>query len=358
MHKNDFAPTPPMGWDSCTCSEKTIDEGKIKAGADYIARHLKKYGWEYIIINCSLSPAHIDCFGSLTNYIQRLGLKSGIHIASDIPCCQGRNHPSDSQAYYDSILNLCASMGADLIKWDSLSTGSVCRREPEMLSSALKRCSRPMILAYSPKQARLEDGWRYAAHTNMWQISGNLQDDFEAHKDVFQQCEWWQTHVRKGCYPDCGTLSPAILGQTHSGLNNNCFTMEEARSILTLRYLFGSPIMLSGDITRINEEAFHFLTNRKLLALLSPEYVPRQFSRDDRKAIWQADNIINGEHYVALFNLSQKIQTMVVPLHDLGYYSSSAKLTDLWRGNLASTVRGNISVKLAPHDCMIYKVEF
>lgn len=35
-------------WD---CYGPTVEEHEVKANADYMAEHLKEYGWEYIVVN-------------------------------------------------------------------------------------------------------------------------------------------------------------------------------------------------------------------------------------------------------------------------------------------------------------------
>ena len=53
-NKNDFhswAPTPPMGWNSWDCFGPTVTEAEVKANADYMASHLKEYGWQYIVVD-------------------------------------------------------------------------------------------------------------------------------------------------------------------------------------------------------------------------------------------------------------------------------------------------------------------
>ena len=50
-NKNDFAPTPPMGWNSYDYYDTTVNEEQVKANADYMAAHLKKHGWEYIVVD-------------------------------------------------------------------------------------------------------------------------------------------------------------------------------------------------------------------------------------------------------------------------------------------------------------------
>ena len=43
------AKTPPLGWNSWDCFGAAVTEEQLKANADYMAKYLKPYGWEYIV---------------------------------------------------------------------------------------------------------------------------------------------------------------------------------------------------------------------------------------------------------------------------------------------------------------------
>lgn len=49
MDKNTFAQTPPMGWNSWDCYGAAVTEEILLKNTDYMAEHLKQYGWEYIV---------------------------------------------------------------------------------------------------------------------------------------------------------------------------------------------------------------------------------------------------------------------------------------------------------------------
>ncbi len=117
MNKNNFALTPPMGWNSWDCYGASVTEKEAKANADYMAKHLKQFGWQYIIVDIqwyepmasgteyqNLAPLCMDEYGRLvpavnrfpsveeglgflplSEYIHSLGLKFGIHIMRGIP---------------------------------------------------------------------------------------------------------------------------------------------------------------------------------------------------------------------------------------------------------------------------------
>ena len=44
-------PTPPMGWNSWDSYGTSVNEQQVKANADWMAKHLKAYGWQYITVD-------------------------------------------------------------------------------------------------------------------------------------------------------------------------------------------------------------------------------------------------------------------------------------------------------------------
>lgn len=184
MNKNDFVPAPPMGWNSWDCYGASVNEEQLLGNADYMAMHLKQYGWEYIVCDIqwyepqatstqynSFYPLCMDEYSRLipaenrfpsakggagfkpiADYIHNLGLKFGIHIMRGIPrqavhaaapiqgtsktardiahsfsICSwntdmyGINPNADgAQEYYDSLFDLYASWGVDFVKVDDI----------------------------------------------------------------------------------------------------------------------------------------------------------------------------------------------------------------------------------------------
>lgn len=344
MNKNDFAPNPPMGWNSYDYYDTSVDELHIKANADYMATHLKKYGWEYIVVDIQwyakgagtkrnefqyipFSDLQIDeysrlfpdierfpssangaGFAPLAEYIHSLGLKFGIHIMRGIPRIAAHNHskikgsnltadmianPSsicgwnpdmygvrdtaDGQAYYDSLLELYASWGVDFIKCDDICNTNLyrenqysARREIEMLSTSIQRCGRPIVLSLSPGPALIDKSWHYQKYANMWRITDDFWDKWDLLKDMFNRCELWQSHVSKGCYPDCDMLPLGYLGKGFGEERTTNFTKDEQRTMMTLWCLFGSPLMLGAEMTKLDAWTLSLLTNTKILELLTP----------------------------------------------------------------------------------------
>lgn len=128
QEQSALAPTPPMGWNSYDCYGATVTASEVKANADYVAKYLKRYGYDYIVVDfcwfypnapqSRISPPQqkrlsdggfspmlaMDHYGRLlpvirrfpaaaggkgfkplADYIHSLGLKFGIHIMRGIP---------------------------------------------------------------------------------------------------------------------------------------------------------------------------------------------------------------------------------------------------------------------------------
>lgn len=244
-----LAATPPMGWNSWDAYATTIREPQVRATARYIARHLKRYGWRYVVIDEGWyegAPASgqtgpsvtLDRFGRyipnprrypssangagmkpLADYIHSLGLKFGIHILRGVPkqavaanspiagsSFRARDAADESspcpwnglnwgakpgsaagQAYYDSIARLYASWGVDFLKVDCISSHPYRGEEIRMMSAALRAAGRPIVLSLSPGPAPLAHAATLVANSQMWRMADDLWDLWEGRGDAFPQ---------------------------------------------------------------------------------------------------------------------------------------------------------------------------
>ncbi len=182
MNKS-IAKTPPLGWNSWDCFGAAVNEKQLKQNADYMAKHLKQFGWEYIVCDIqwyepkakdnnynNFTEVCLDKYGRLipaenrfpsaaggkgfkpiADYVHSLGLKFGIHIMRGVPrqavhqnlpikgsrkkcrdiahhfsVCSwntdmyGCQNSEAAQAYYNSIIELYAAWGVDFIKCDDI----------------------------------------------------------------------------------------------------------------------------------------------------------------------------------------------------------------------------------------------
>jgi len=245
-----LAPTPPMGWNSWDAYAQNITEAQVKENADFIAKKLKQYGWNYVVVDegwylpdPGLSTAVnkgfvMDAYGrflpsatrfpsaageagfkALGDYLHAEGLKFGIHILRGIPRgavernlpiagsgyrAQDAADPSDTcpwntydygvrsnaagQAYYDSLAKQYAGWGVDFIKVDCISDHPYKGAEIRMIREALDKTGRPIVLSLSPGPTNVSHADEVRRYAEMWRIS----DDFWDHWGVWKGHEFSQ----------------------------------------------------------------------------------------------------------------------------------------------------------------------
>lgn len=239
-----LAATPPMGWNSWDAYAETVSESDIRANAKWMAEHLKKFGWQYIVVdsgwyvtnhsagtNAANAEFRLDAFGRympavntfpsaaqgegfkpLADFVHSLGLKFGLHILRGIPKEAVRKslpiagtsahaaeaaNTSDTcpwnpftygldasklyaQAYYDSIAQLYASWGVDFLKVDCISDHPYKGDEIRMINQAVRRAGRPIVLSLSPGPTALDKADEVSKYAQMWRISDDVWDLWES----------------------------------------------------------------------------------------------------------------------------------------------------------------------------------
>ncbi|MBR5421186.1 MAG: glycoside hydrolase family 27 protein [Lachnospiraceae bacterium] len=152
--KNACAPRPPMGWNSYDYYDTTVTEDRVLANAEYMAKELKAFGWEYIVVDIEwyapgagsqrdkfqyipFSKLAMDeysrllpdperfpsskdgaGFKPLADKVHALGLKFGIHIMRGIPRQAAHAHTK--------------LLGTELTAADVANPSSISRWNPDM----------------------------------------------------------------------------------------------------------------------------------------------------------------------------------------------------------------------------------
>ena len=250
-----------MGWNSWDSYGTTVREEQVKANADWMAEHLAKYGWQYIVVDIQWyepnaqghdykpgAPLTMDDFGRLmpavnrfpssangagfkplADYVHGKGLKFGIHIMRGVPrqaveknlpikgtpyhaadiadkdnaCCWNPDMwgvdttKPGSQEYYDSIAELYASWGVDFIKADDMGSHLYQPAEMKALSQAIRKTGRQTVLSISPGPAPLSEAEFFEKYAQMWRISDDFWDDWKLLRQQFDFARDWAPFVGK-----------------------------------------------------------------------------------------------------------------------------------------------------------------
>ena len=272
----DWALTPPMGWNSWDCYGPTVTENEVKANADYMAGHLEKFGWKYIVVDIRWyvendkahgynetdpiyvvdkygrllpsplrfpSAANRKGFKALADYVHSKGLKFGIHIMRGIPKeAVKRNTPIlGSKAKAADIFSkelLCHWLG-DMYTVDAGKDGAqeyynslfklyaswgvdfikvddlsvpYHNKEIEMIRKAINKTGRKIVLSTSPGETPIADANHIINHANMWRIVNDFWDNWSQLKDHFDVCNRWAPFIGNGHFPDADMLPLGRIG--------------------------------------------------------------------------------------------------------------------------------------------------
>jgi alpha-galactosidase len=421
-----LAATPPMGWNSWDAYGETVSESDIKANAAWMAEHLKAYGWEYVVVdsgwyvtnhsagtNAAAAEFSLDDYGRYTpavntipsaensagfkplaDYVHSLGLKFGIHILRGVPKeAVRRNLPiagssyhakaaadiTDScpwnpfnyglkagspaaQAYYDSIARLYAEWGVDSLKVDCISSHPYKSDEIRMISVALHKVRRPIVLSLSPGPAPLEKATELRRYAQMWRISDDVWDVWYSDKNFpqgvgnqFARAAKWAAFSGQGHWPDAdmlpiGRLEPAAGWEQP---RTTRLTHDEQRTLLTLWSIFRSPLIMGGNLTLCDDWTQSALTNGELIGVDQHSTNSHAVISTDKAAVWLSTPESEDGAYVAIFNLDAVPQKFHYLWKDLGLKRANYGLRDLWEHEDLGS-KEFIEITLPPHGSAIY----
>ena len=404
---------PPMGWNSWDCYGTAVTEEIVLQNARYMAQHLKPYGWEYVVVDIQWYQPTADThdyipfaeccmdewgrmvpapnrfpsgFRALADEIHSLGLKFGIHIMRGIPrmaahrrlpihgseytCADAANpnsicmwnpdmygarsgHPA-ALAYYESIFRLYAEWGVDFVKCDDIAREYPhCEREIEILSQACRTCGRGIVLSLSPGPAPVERAEHLKKYANMWRITDDFWDDWRLLKAMFERAEKWCIHSGPGHWPDADMLPVGALRQNTDPSYWTKFTHAELRTMMTLWCMMRSPLMIGGEMTKFDDFSLKLLTNAPLLEIEKATHCAHPLYTTDAASAWIAPRVDGQGVYAALFNLSDKAQTLEISADELGL-PAIAEAAELWSGKKGKKIKA----KLAAHDAAVWLVKY
>ena len=334
-------------------------------------------------------------FGPLAQYVHSLGLKFGIHILRGIPVQAVRENlpiagstfharqaaladapcpwsPDNDgvaanaagQAYYDSIVRLYARWGVDFIKADCIASHPYAAAEIGMLARAVRTAGRPMVLSLSPGPAPLGRLAQLRRDANLWRISNDVWDLWRSAQaypqgveNQFKRLARWAPLARPGHWPDADMLAIGYLGPQPGwgSARWSRLTHAEQRTYMTLWCIARSPLMIGGNLTRMNRWTLSLLDDRQVIAVDQQARDAHQVLARDRFVVWTSRPQQGRGRYLAAFNLAGKARTLNVSWRALGLAPGRYRLRDLWQRRTLGRANA-LTVRLAAHGSVLYRL--
>ncbi|WP_312093098.1 glycoside hydrolase family 27 protein [Niallia sp.] len=357
----------PFGWEYIVVDIQWAEpEAKSTRYNQFFPLNMDEYSRLIPAENRFPSSKQGQGFKALGEYIHQLGLKFGIHIMRGIPrqavhqntAIKGTDKRArdiamnnicpwnsdmygvnvdmpEGQLYYDSLMELYASWGVDFIKVDDIAYSRLYddahKKEIAAIRKAIDKTKRPIVLSLSPGPAQLKNGTFLQEHANMWRLTDDFWDHWDALYRMFDRAEEWVSYVRPGNWPDCDMLPLGHIGiravDGGGGDNWTRFTKDEQYLLMSLWTIFQSPLMYGGTLPDIDDFTLSLFTNEEVLDMYQTLTYRRQVYRDDNWIVWEG----RSEHneYIAFFNVGES--NLEIPRELANRFVGANKVVrDLW----------------------------
>jgi alpha-galactosidase len=387
-----LALTPHMGWNSWYVWENHVTDPIMRAAADaMVSTGLRDHGYQYINIDdCwAVKPGATDpVFGgaprdpqgrvnanarfpymkALTDYIHSKGLKAGIYTSPGPLTCAG--HVGAYQ-YEQQDARRFAQWGFDFLKYDWCSYDRVAKDHslPELqkpyrlMAGILRRQDRDIVLNLCQYGMGQVWKWGKAVGGNSWRTAGDLGGSFAGipaalFRDGFDV--YAREHLERFAGPG-GWNDPdyLLLGDISNWKGQTVptpLTPNEQYTQVSLWCLVAAPLILSGDITRLDAFTLSLLSNDEVIDVdQDPLGRPgRRIARHDDGEVWAKD-MEDGTQAVGLFNRGETEATVGIAWQELGL-SGSRTVRDLWRQRDLGTFTRQFQAAVPPHGVVLVRL--
>jgi alpha-galactosidase len=367
-----LAQTPPMGWNSWNAFGFNVNADKVRAAADAMVKNgLAAKGYQYIGIDDAWQGTRDpdgmiranEQFGdikALADYVHSKGLRFGIYSSPGPKTCANfegsYQHELDDARWY-------AKSGVDYLKYDWCSYSKIAgsdtsleaaQRPYQVMRDALDKVDRDIV--YSMCQYGSHDVWNWGARVggNLWRTTTDIQDSWISIVDNgFSQAPISRFST-VGHWNDPDLL---VVGRVGWGaaLRDSRLTPAEQLTHITLWSMLSAPLMVSCDMTEMDQFTRDLLTNTEVIDIdQDPLGRGAQPTRiDGTIEIWTKP-LFDGTTAVAVFNRGRMAKDVGVKWSDIGL-AGTLPVRDLWQRKDLGKL-DQIKLHVLRHGAVLLKV--
>ncbi len=397
--------TPPMGWNSWYCWSEAVSHDNIrKAAAAMDASGLADHGWTYINIDDCWQGERRGEAGAiqgnekfpdmpgLCDYIHDRGLKAGIYSTPWMGSYAGfvggtepeegydeyalpadkRRQPGQLFGRYprairkgmgevgprwhcDADARQWAAWGFDYVKYDWNPNDTPTT---ERLHEELKNCGRDIVFSIS-NTAPYENARGLSRLANCWRNTGDITDRWWSISYIVSRQKKWLKFSAPGHFNDPDMLQVGSFGMPNRGdgkFKKSRLLPVEQYSQVSLWCIMGAPLMLSCDLSGIDDFTRGLLTNDEVLSVNQdplgavPRCIPAGFMRE----VWLRE-MYDGSIAVCFFNRFPFRFRIKLNLEGAGLFSSCIG-RDIWRQKDLGIFEGEVSCTVPGHGVVMMKL--
>lgn len=384
---NTIALTPHMGWNSWyQLGDKVSDDAIRKAADAMVSSGLIDHGYMYVNIDdCwAVKPGATDKtfagrprdaqgnvqptsrfpnMKALTDYIHSKGLKAGIYTSpGPVTCanCVGAyGHEAQDARQF-------AAWGFDFLKYDWCSYGQVAggdsraqlRKPYALMWDELEKQDRDIVLNLC--QYGMGNVWEWGREVgNSWRTAGDLGGGLDympsaMDRDVFELFgrNVLQKYCGPGAWNDPDYLS---LGYFWEGAPSP-LAPNEQYAHMSLWCLLAAPLILGGDITRLDQFTLGLLSNDEVIEIDQDPLgkAALRVVRVQGAEVWAKD-MEDGSKAVGLFNRGEEDRSITVKWSDIGIRGRQT-VRDVWRQQDLGEFTDTFSTPVGWHGVVLLRI--
>lgn len=391
-----LALTPPMGWSSWYVYFSSITGKKIrKAAAAMVSSGMANVGYQYINIDDCwtninrtnvyvpdsarvgpprdskgniLPNVYFSDMKSLTQYIHSLGLKAGIYSSPGPHTCTGM---TGSYGHVEQDARQFAKWGFDFLKYDWCSYGSIAGPKPTLealqkpyivMGNALQKQHRDIV--YSLCQYGMGDVWKWGPEVggNMWRTGSDLgyNSALDHLFEVALKNAKHGTWSKPGGWNNPDFIQIGWVGsQVGSKFNPpspSTLTANEQYAYMSLWCVMASPLIYSGEMTKLDKFTLNVLCNPEIIAVdQDPLGKSAKVLMKQDSCFIMVKELVDGSKSVGLFNKGEHPIDLTVNWKEL-QIKGKQHVRDLWREKNIGVYRKEFTASIPPKGVVMLQL--
>ena len=364
---------PVMGFNTWNTFGECYNEDVLREVADaMVDRGFKDAGYNYLIVDDAWAleardkntgeivprPAKFKDSNIVptVDYVHSKGLNFGIYSCAGLRTC-GAKCASFDYEFIDA--KTLAKWGVDYLKYDyclkpETQDGETLYRR---MSLALRHSGRDIVFAAC--NWGMDDVWSWirAAGAHTYRSTGDIFDNFDSFKNIFQSQILKLGSNAPGCFNDLDMMTIGMEGSGNAaaGEYGNDATY---RIQFCVWCMFQTPLILGCDVRNVQDKYRDLLCNKDLIAINQDIECrpPFPIGCDDRLVFCKL--LADGTYAFLFINVGENELNMSFIAQDIGLTEESGcrlQLTDIFSGEEYNYTDGFIDVKVPGKDCRIFK---
>ncbi|MDO8539584.1 MAG: NPCBM/NEW2 domain-containing protein [Opitutaceae bacterium] len=387
-----LALTPHMGWNHWYAHYNRITDAMTREAADVMVKTgMADVGYSYVNIDDCwshaspdvkrqpdqqrfgpfrdaagniLTNAHFPDMRALTDYIHGYGLKAGIY-SSPGPLTCGRYAASYEHEEQDA--KQFAAWGFDFLKYDWCTYRQIAgtdnslammQKPYRLMGDILKTLPRDVVFNLCQYGHGNVWEWGAAVGGHSWRTAGDLGGELNQIFAVALKNAEHREWSKPGAWNDPDYLQIGFIGEARTnGEPKPCpLTATEQYAFMSLWSLMASPLIFSGDMSRLDDFTLNVLCNPEVIEIdQDPLGECARVVRLSAETFLMVKTLADGSRAIGLCNQDEVSRDVTASWKDLGL-SGPQRVRDVWRQRDLGEISREFKATVPRHGVVLVRM--